>query len=49
MNDIKNNSMITNDLNEAKEKGKIAIGIFKNISLAEYTDEYQKIIDRFKK
>lgn len=47
INLIKDNSMITNDNNKAKELEKIAIGIFKEVTLPEYTEEYQKIINRF--
>ncbi|MGL5346692.1 MAG: 2-oxoacid:ferredoxin oxidoreductase subunit beta [Peptostreptococcaceae bacterium] len=47
LDEIKENCMVTNDTNKAKENNKIAIGIFKDINLPEYTEEYQKIMDKF--
>lgn len=47
MKSIKENTILSNNINAAKEQDKIAIGVFKDIQLPEYTEEYQKIIDRF--
>lgn len=44
---IKENSIVTNDTNKAKEVDKMPIGIFKDITLPEYTEEYQKVVDKF--
>lgn len=44
---IKESSILTSNLREGIEKDKIAIGIFKDIQLPEYTEEYKKIIDKF--
>ncbi|MEF9991086.1 MAG: 2-oxoacid:ferredoxin oxidoreductase subunit beta [Romboutsia sp.] len=47
INEIKANTIISNDLTASKEKNKIAIGIFKDIQQPEYTEEYKKIMERF--
>lgn len=44
---IKENSIVTNDADKAKEVDKMPIGIFKDIILPEYTEEYQKVVDKF--
>jgi 2-oxoglutarate ferredoxin oxidoreductase subunit beta len=44
---IKDNSMVTNDVNKAIEADKVPIGIFKDITLPEYTQEYKKMVDKF--
>lgn len=47
MNMIKESSEMSNDISKSKEKGKMAIGVFKDIKLPEYTEEYQKVMDKF--
>lgn len=47
MKEIKEHSIMTNNLRDGIEDNKIAIGIFKDVKLPEYTEEYQKIIDNF--
>ncbi|MGL6105411.1 2-oxoacid:ferredoxin oxidoreductase subunit beta [Romboutsia sp.] len=47
LNLIKETSTITNDNAKAKEDNKVAIGIFKDVNLPEYAEEYKKIIDKF--
>jgi 2-oxoglutarate ferredoxin oxidoreductase subunit beta len=44
---IKENSMVTNDANKAIEANKLPIGIFKDIILPEYSQEYRKLVDKF--
>ncbi|OPJ57206.1 2-oxoacid:ferredoxin oxidoreductase subunit beta [Alkalithermobacter paradoxus] len=52
MNELKDSFIdikLKDKLPEEKIKGKLFIGEFKNVIEPEYTEEYQKIIDRFKK
>lgn len=44
---IKENTIISNDIKKGKEKEKLSIGIFKDIQLPEYTEEYEKLVNRF--
>jgi len=44
---IKENSMVTNDTNKAIEANKVPVGIFKDIILPEYSQEYRKLVDKF--
>ncbi len=47
INDLKDSCVVSNDINKGKEQGKMSIGVFKNIQLPEYTEEYEKIINMF--
>ena len=45
--EIKEKTIVSNEIKKGKEEGKVSIGIFKNIKLPEYTEEYEKLINRF--
>ncbi len=52
MNELKEKSININNkdnIDENELKNKIRIGIFKDITTPEYTDEYRKVLDRFNK
>lgn len=43
---IKDSCVLSDDINKGSENGKIPIGVFKDVSNPEYTNEYQKLINK---
>ena len=41
---IKNSCILSDDINKGKDDNKISIGVFKDVSLPEYTKEYQRLV-----
>lgn len=44
---IKDGCQVSTDMEKCRENGKLAIGIFKDVVLPEYTEEYRKIVEKF--